>query len=339
MLHNAVPRCIANGMGFVLVGDPVQEVCPARRLARQALITLLMALALADAVLLGSFGPVDPLPHGNGLHVIDRPHDGLYRPVGRRARVPQVHCTTTLNRLYTNASQAPGGSAPRPYPHREPRSQPLTTERTDTMTDSDWAALDLPRLAPIEDPDAYLRAALRWHFGSDTGSPYWLARAKGLDFNPLTDVKSFADLTLFPNIVDELRDVPVEDLVPAGYGASPPLTIWESGGTTGAPKRVVAPLDWVQQLGMWLVEELDEPAIRGGGLLFVGPSGPHMFGQIQRYIANCMDARLFYIDLDPRWVKKLVARGAFDEMSSRTSSIWSHKPSTVLRSQDIRHPH
>ena len=126
-------------------------------------------------------------------------------------------------------------------------------------------------------------------------------------------MKSFADLTRFPNIVDELRDVPVEDLVPAGYGASPPLTIWESGGTTGAPKRVVAPLEGVQQLGIWLVEELDEPAIRGGGLLFVGPSGPHMFGQIQRYIANFMDTRLFYIDLDPRWVKKLVARGALEE--------------------------
>lgn len=148
-------------------------------------------------------------------------------------------------------------------------------------------------------------------------------------------MKSFADLTLFPNIVDELRDVPVEDLVPAGYGASPPLTIWESGGTTGAPKRVVAPLDWVQQLGMWLVEELDEPAIHGGGLLFVGPSGPHMFGQIQRYIANCMDTRLFYIDLDPRWVKKLVARGAFDEMSSYVEHLVS-QAEMVLRSQDIR---
>ena len=126
------------------------------------------------------------------------------------------------------------------------------------MTDSDWAALALPRLAPIEDPDTYLQTALRWHFGPDTGSPYWLERAKSLDFDPLTEVKSFADLTLFPNIVDELRDVPVEDLVPAGYGANPPSTIWESGGTTGAPKRVVAPWDWVQQLGMWLVEELDE---------------------------------------------------------------------------------
>jgi hypothetical protein len=89
MLHNALARCTANGMGFVLVGDPVQEVCSARRLARQALITLLMALALADAVLLGSFGKVDPLAHGNA---------GPLR--------------ADLNHPYTNASQAPGGTAP-----------------------------------------------------------------------------------------------------------------------------------------------------------------------------------------------------------------------------------
>lgn len=203
------------------------------------------------------------------------------------------------------------------------------------MTDSNWAALALPRPAPIEDPDAYLRAALHWHFGYDTGSRYWLERAKDLDFDPLTDVKSFADLTRFPNVVDELREVPVEDLVPAGYGASPRSTIWESGGTTGAPKRVVAPLDWVQQLAVWLVEELDEPAVRGGGLLFVGPSGPHMFGQIQRHVADGLGARLFYIDLDPRWVKKLVARGVPDEVSAYVEHL-VEQAELVLRSQDIR---
>jgi hypothetical protein len=45
----------------------------------------------------------------------------------------------------------------------------------------------------------------------ETGSPYWLKRAKALDFNPLTDVTTFEDLALFPNVVDELRDVDVRD--------------------------------------------------------------------------------------------------------------------------------
>jgi len=87
-----------------------------------------------------------------------------------------------------------------------------------------------PRIEPIDDAQAYLQAVLQWHFGPDTGSRYWHKRAEALDFNPLTDVKTFEDLSLFPNIVDELRDVDVRDLVPAGYGPNPPIpAVYESG--------------------------------------------------------------------------------------------------------------
>jgi hypothetical protein len=102
----------------------------------------------------------------------------------------------------------------------------------DTEVDAggDSSLLDLPRTEPIDDPQAYLRAAIQWHFSPETGSRYWLKRADALDFNPLTDVKTFEDLALFPNIVDELRDVAVRDLVPAGYGPNPPTpVVYESG--------------------------------------------------------------------------------------------------------------
>ena len=109
----------------------------------------------------------------------------------------------------------------------------------------DFSLIDLPRIEPIDDPQAYLQAVLQWHFGPDTGSRYWLKRAEALDFNPRTDVKTFEDLALFPNIVDELRDVDVRDLVPAGYGPNPPIpAVYESGGTTGAPKRAIVMPDW-----------------------------------------------------------------------------------------------
>ena len=77
--------------------------------------------------------------------------------------------------------------------------------------DTDFSLIDLPRTEPIDDPPAYLQAAVRWHLNPETGSPYWLKRAKALDFNPLTDVTTFEDLALFPNVVDELRDVDVRD--------------------------------------------------------------------------------------------------------------------------------
>ena len=125
------------------------------------------------------------------------------------------------------------------------------------MSTVDFSVLDLPRTESVEDPEAYLRAVVRWHFSSATGSPYWLQRAKSLGFDPLTDVKSFDDLALFPNVVDELREVAVGDLIPAGYGPTPPTPrVFESGGTTGAPKRVIVMPDWDDQTVEWEVGEL-----------------------------------------------------------------------------------
>jgi hypothetical protein len=48
--------------------------------------------------------------------------------------------------------------------------------------DTDFSLIDLPRTEPIDDPHAYLRAAVRWHFSTETGCPYWLKRAEILDF-------------------------------------------------------------------------------------------------------------------------------------------------------------
>src|SRR5260221_11519324 len=120
----------------------------------------------------------------------------------------------------------------------------------DTEVDAggDSSLLDLPRTEPIDDPQAYLRAAIQWHFSPETGSRYWLKRADALDFNPLTDVKTFEALALFPNIVDELRDVAVRDLVPAGYGPNPPTpVVSETSGTTAAPNRPTFLPDWKEQ--------------------------------------------------------------------------------------------
>ena len=42
------------------------------------------------------------------------------------------------------------------------------------MANIDFSLLDVPRSVPVEDPEAYLHAAIAWHFGEDTGSAFWL---------------------------------------------------------------------------------------------------------------------------------------------------------------------
>ncbi len=146
------------------------------------------------------------------------------------------------------------------------------------MPDVDFSLLDVPREVPVGDAEAFLRAAMAWHFGEQTGSPFWLRAAKDLPFDPVADVNNFEDLRRFPNLVNTLRSVPVEDLIPRGYGSPPPLPqIFESGGTTGAPKRTAQLPDWVEQVTRWQTEDFTVGGfVRGGGFLCLMPSGPHV---------------------------------------------------------------
>jgi phenylacetate-coenzyme A ligase PaaK-like adenylate-forming protein len=204
----------------------------------------------------------------------------------------------------------------------------------------DFTILDVPRDRPPDDADAYLRAAMAWHFGADTGSPFWLDAARSLDFDPLTDVRTYADLGRFPNLVDELRSVPVEDLVPRGYGSPAPLPrIFESGGTTGAPKRTAQLPDWLEQVTRWQVEDFTAGGfVAGAGLLCVMPSGPHGVGYFDLEVSHRLGSTFHPIDLDPRWVKKIAARAATAEVAAYVDHVVD-QARFILETQTVANLH
>jgi phenylacetate-coenzyme A ligase PaaK-like adenylate-forming protein len=197
--------------------------------------------------------------------------------------------------------------------------------------------LDLPvDIDARPDTDEFIRAAMEWHFNPETGSAYWLQRAKKLSFDPRTDVKSLEDLALFPNFVDELRDVRVEDLIPRGYGPDPGIVgVYESGGTTGAPKRVVVLRDWWDRHRARMQAGLDAHGFpRNVNWLGGLPSGPHMAGQLLTQAAADRGGIKFSVDMDPRWVKKLVAAGKAEEADAYAEHL-VEQAAFLLRTQDI----
>jgi phenylacetate-coenzyme A ligase PaaK-like adenylate-forming protein len=208
------------------------------------------------------------------------------------------------------------------------------------VADIDFSLLDVPRDAPPADSEAYLRTAIAWHFGADTGSPFWLRAARYLDFDPLTEVQTFADLRRFPNLVDDLRSVPVEDLIPRGYGSPAPIPrIFESGGTTGAPKRTAQLPDWIEQVTRWQVEDFTAGGfVAGRGLVCLMPSGPHGVGHFDRVVAERLGSTFHPVDLDPRWVKKLAARNATSEIAAYVGHVLE-QARDVLESQDVVNLH
>lgn len=181
-----------------------------------------------------------------------------------------------------------------------------------------------------------VRAAIRWHFDPKTGSPFWLERAKSFDFDPRSDVRSFEDLTLFPNIVDELRHVTVRDFIPRGYGDQVSIAgVFESGGTTGIPKRVPLLSDWEDRYLSWVSRRLDERGFpRGLNFLVLTPTGPHVIGQFVAELTRRRGGIPFHIDLDPRWVKKCISAGDADQATKYAEHI-VEQASHLLETQHI----
>ncbi|MBW5422720.1 AMP-binding protein [Streptomyces sp. BG9H] len=177
---------------------------------------------------------------------------------------------------------------------------------------------------------------MEWHFSPRTGSPYWLNRAKSLDFDPRKDVGCFADLALFPNVVNELRDVRIEDLIPRGYdGTARPVAVCESGGTTGAPKRVVLLEDWVERnMALWEENLAAHGAHSGGNWLVVMPSGPHLSGPFAQRIVRLRGGVVFTIDIDPRWVKRLIAAHRQEEAEAYAEHVVD-QACHILNTQDV----
>lgn len=184
------------------------------------------------------------------------------------------------------------------------------------------------------DPDDYVQALMSWHFGADTGSPYWLRRAAELDFDPRTDVRGFDDLRLFPNVIDEFRDVAVEDLIPQGLrGADREIAgVYESGGTTGAPKRFVMFERWMEFALSW--DEHHYADLGTTNTLAIAPSGPHMFGEFAARRARRHHGVRFTVDLDPRWIKHLIGSGD-TEGADRYAEHLIDQAATILTTQSV----
>ncbi|MCX7666426.1 MAG: hypothetical protein N2112_12875 [Gemmataceae bacterium] len=161
--------------------------------------------------------------------------------------------------------------------------------------------------------DKHVREIVQWHFSPDTGTPFWIERAKSFKFNPLKDIQGFDDLKLFGLFEDEwLRASPDTDIsrwIPRAYYGKKPVYVFETGGTTGIPKsRIVVEDHWIDY-EMMSDTLPDEYFPRGSHWLMLGPSGPRRLRLAIEHLAQYRGGICFSVDLDPRWVVKLLKAG------------------------------
>jgi phenylacetate-coenzyme A ligase PaaK-like adenylate-forming protein len=160
--------------------------------------------------------------------------------------------------------------------------------------------------------NAHLLEIIQWHFSPETGCPFWLEWA-AKNWDPRKEIRSFDDMLKFPHFQDEfLRDLQPEVWVPAAFKGKP-YNIFETGGTTGMPKQRIGWNDYKVDYSEFSEKISDAHFPRGGAWLMMGPTGPRRLRLAIEHLANVRGSSCYFIDLDPRWVKKILADKKFDQ--------------------------
>ena len=162
--------------------------------------------------------------------------------------------------------------------------------------------------------DAHTREIVNWHFSPETGCPFWLNYAAKLGWDPRQVIQTYNDLDKFPPFEDEwLRGGPVRQWIPKGY-AGQPAYVFETGGSTGVPKSRVQINDFRIDYEMFSDTLPDKFFPKGANWLMLGPSGPRRLRLAIEHLAQHRGGICFCVDLDPRWVIKLIKKGWMEHL-------------------------
>lgn len=184
--------------------------------------------------------------------------------------------------------------------------------------------------------DQHVREIVRWHFSPETGTPFWLEKAKGFNFNPLKDVQTFDDLRLFGFFEDDwLRGGPVNRWIPRGL-ADRPWYVFETGGTTGIPKSRVVADDFRIDYEMFSDSLPEKFFPKKSNWLMLGPSGPRRLRLAVEHLCQYRGGICFCIDLDPRWVVKLIKKGWMEHLKAYQEHCIDQAMTVLSAGHDIQ---
>ncbi len=184
--------------------------------------------------------------------------------------------------------------------------------------------------------DEHVREIVQWHFDPDNGTPFWLEYAEKLDFDPRKDIQSFEDLRKFPLFEDEwLRGGPVRRWVPKAY-QDRPIHVFETGGTTGIPKSRVAIEDFRRDYELFSDTLPDEHFPKGSNWLMLGPTGPRRLRLAVEHLAQYRGGICFCLDLDPRWVIKLINKGWMEHLEAYKNHVIDQAMTLLSAGHDLK---
>ena len=227
----------------------------------------------------------------------------------------------------------PAGEDPQAeQPGSEAASQPPNRLMSTATGESDREKIEEARRRL----DAHVVETVQWHFDPATGCPFWLEWAASAGWDPRREVRGFADLVRFGHFQDEwLRGGPVRRWVPKAL-ADRPIYVFETGGTTGIPKSRINIEDFRIDYELFSETLPDEYFPRGSNWLMLGPSGPRRLRLAVEHLAHFRGGICFCVDLDPRWVIKLINKGWMDHLKAYQDHVIDQAVNLLGAGHDIQ---
>ena len=187
-----------------------------------------------------------------------------------------------------------------------------------------------------EELDEWVRNVVGWHFDTSTGCPFWLEWAERAGWDPRREGNGFADLNKFGHFDDEwLRGGPVRRWLPKAY-ADRPTYVFETGGTTGVPKSRINIDDFRVDYELF---SKTLPATHfpiGSNWLMLGPSGPRRLRLAVEHLAQHRGGICFCVDLDPRWVIKLIKKNWMEHLKAYQAHVIEQAVTILGANHDIK---
>lgn len=206
------------------------------------------------------------------------------------------------------------------------------------MSTTEFPSVDVGQLSKDarDQLDQHAYEVVQFHFHESTGCPFWLEKKAEFNFDPLTEVKGYDDIKKFPLFEDEwLRGGPVRRWVPKAL-SDKPVYVFETGGTTGIPKSRIVVEDHWTDYELFSDTLPDEYFPKGANWLMLGPSGPRRLRLAVEHLCQHRGGICFCIDLDPRWVVKLIKKGWMDHLEEYKKHCIDQAVTVLTAGHDIK---
>jgi hypothetical protein len=123
--------------------------------------------------------------------------------------------------------------------------------------------------------------------------------------------------------------------VPRGL-ADRPVSVFETGGTTGVPKSRINIEDFRIDYELFGETLPEDKFPRGANWLMLGPSGPRRLRLSIEHLAQHRGGICFMVDLDPRWVIKLIQKGWTEHLQAYKDHVIDQAVTILHAGHDIR---